>query len=176
MTMDKRGLSALLLKRQLGIARYETAWMILHKLRRAMVNRSRERLRGDIELDETWVGGTQAGLQGSRQLKGRKAALVLVGIEKRGRSSGRVRMEVIADFKAATILEFVTRNIEPGSMIYTDGLKTFSGFVDAGYKHVARPGLSRSAPVYAKERSPWYPSLIARLETCRTGSWAPTTA
>jgi transposase-like protein len=139
MTMDKRGLSALLLKRQLGIARYETAWMILHKLRRAMVNRSRERLRGDIELDETWVGGTQAGLQGSRQLKGRKAALVLVGIEKRGRSSGRVRMEVIADFKAATILEFVTRNIEPGSMIYTDGLKTFSGFVDAGYKHVARP-------------------------------------
>ena len=41
MTTDKRGLSALLLQRQLGIGRYETAWMVLHKLRRAMVNAAR---------------------------------------------------------------------------------------------------------------------------------------
>jgi hypothetical protein len=40
---------------------------------------------GDVEVDDTWVGGTQAGLRGSRQLKGRKAALVLVAVEKRGR-------------------------------------------------------------------------------------------
>jgi hypothetical protein len=39
---------------------------------------------GDVEVDDTWVGGTQAGLRGSRQLKGRKAALVLVAVEKRG--------------------------------------------------------------------------------------------
>jgi len=139
MTTDKRGLSALLLQRQLGIARYETAWMILHKLRRAMVNQAREPLRGEVELDETWVGGAQAGLQGSRQLKGRKAALVLVAVEKRGRASGRLRMEVIADFKAATIREFVLRNITLGATIYTDGLKTFLGLGEAGYKHVARP-------------------------------------
>ena len=41
-----------------------------------MVNLEREPLQGEVEVDETWVGGTQAGLQGSRQLKGRKAALV----------------------------------------------------------------------------------------------------
>ncbi len=45
MTTDKRGLSALLLQRQLEMSRYETAWTILHKLRRAMVNRAREPLR-----------------------------------------------------------------------------------------------------------------------------------
>jgi transposase-like protein len=84
MTTDKRGISALLLQRQLGLRRYETAWMMLHKFRRAMINKSREPLRGEVEVDETWVGGTQAGLQGSRQLKGRKAALVLVVVEKRG--------------------------------------------------------------------------------------------
>jgi len=39
---DKRGISALLLQRQLGLSRYETAWMLLHKLRRAMVNAVRE--------------------------------------------------------------------------------------------------------------------------------------
>jgi hypothetical protein len=43
---DKRGMSALLLQRQLGLRQYETAWMLLHKLRRAMVNAGREPLHG----------------------------------------------------------------------------------------------------------------------------------
>lgn len=101
MTPDKRGVSALLLQHQLGLSRYETAWMMLHKLRRAMVNAAREPLRGDVEVDETWVGGEEAGLRGSRQLKDRRAALVLVAVEKRGKASGRARMNVIPDFKAS---------------------------------------------------------------------------
>ena len=94
MTTDKRGISALLLQRQLELRRYETAWMMLHKLRRAMVNVAREPLRGEVEIDEAWIGGSQAGLRGSRQLKGRRAALVLVAVEKRGKASGRLRMAV----------------------------------------------------------------------------------
>jgi hypothetical protein len=57
MTTDKGGVSALLLQRQRALSRYETAWMMLHKLRRAMVNLAREPLRGEVEVDETWVGG-----------------------------------------------------------------------------------------------------------------------
>ena len=60
MTTDKRGLSALLVQRQPGLRRYETAWMMLHKLRRAMVNSRREALKGELEVDETWIGGEQA--------------------------------------------------------------------------------------------------------------------
>ena len=138
MTIDKRGVSALLLQRQLGLTCYETAWMMLHKLRRAMVNASREPLRGDVEVDDTWIGGEQAGLQGSRQLKDRRAALVMVAVEKRGRASGRTRMNVIPDFKAATIRSFLSQNVAPGSTIYTDGLKSFSGLVEAGYRHTVR--------------------------------------
>ncbi|MFP5209644.1 MAG: IS1595 family transposase [Acidobacteriota bacterium] len=144
MTTDKRGISALLLQRQLGLPSYETAWMMLHKLRRAMVNLTRERLRGEIEVDDTWIGGEQAGLRGSRQLKDRRAALVLVAVEKRGKASGRARMAVISDFKAATILSFITRNIEPGATVYTDGLKSFAGITEAGYKHIARTQPLRS--------------------------------
>lgn len=144
MTTDKRGVSALLLQRQLGLSSYETAWMMLHKLRRAMVNTTREPLRAEIEVDDTWVGGEQAGLRGSRQLKDRRAALVLVAVEKRGKASGRVRMAVIPDFKAATIIPFLIRNIEPGSTIYTDGLKSFAGLTEAGYKHIARTQPLRS--------------------------------
>jgi transposase-like protein len=138
MTTDKRGISALLLQRQLGLRRYETAWMMLHKFRRAMVNLAREPLHGEVEIDDTWIGGTQAGLRGSRQLKGRRAALVLVAVEKRGKASGRLRMGVIPDFKAITLSAFIQQNVAQGSTIYTDGLKTFTGLEEAGYKHIPR--------------------------------------
>jgi transposase-like protein len=138
MTTDKRGISALLLQRQLGLGCYETAWMMLHKFRRAMVNLEREPLRGEVEVDDTWIGGTQAGLQGSRQLKGRKAALVIVAVEKRGKASGRIRMEVIPDFRGVTLNRFVQHNVAPGSTIYTDGLKSFAGFEQAGFRHIPR--------------------------------------
>ena len=138
MSTDKRGVSALLLQRQLALPRYETAWMMLHKLRRAMVNLAREPLRGEVEVDDTWVGGPQAGLRGSRQLKGRKAALVIVAVEKRGRATGRARMAVIPDFKGPTVTAFLKQNLAPGSTLYTDGLKSFTGLAEAGFKHVPR--------------------------------------
>ena len=138
MTTDTRGISALLLQRQLGLRRYETAWIMLHKLRRAMVNAAREALHGEVEIDDTWIGGPQAGLRGSRQLKGRRAALVLVAVEKRGKGSGRVRMAVIPDFKTTTLKAFIKRNVTPGATIYTDGLKSFSGLEESGYHHIAR--------------------------------------
>ena len=135
---DKRGISALLLQRQLGLRRYETAWMLLHKLRRAMVNVAREPLRGDVEIDDTWVGGPQPGIRGSRQLKGRKAAIVMVAVEKRGRASNRLRMAVVLDFTQATMLHFVRQHVAPGATVYTDGLKGYAGLAAAGVQHVAR--------------------------------------
>ena len=139
MTTDKRGLSALLLQRQLALPRYETAWMMLHKFRRAMINRKCEPLRGEVEVDDTWVGGTQAGLRGSRQLRGRKAALVLAAVEKRGRNlTGRARMAVIPDFRRETLLAFLKDNVAPGTTVYTDGLKSFSGLKEAGFEHAPR--------------------------------------
>src|SRR5207237_10597970 len=90
MTTDKRGVPALLLQRHLGLSCYETAWMMLHKLRRAMVNAAREPLRGEVEVDDTWVGGEQAGLRGSRQLKERRAAPVLGAVQEQVQACGAV--------------------------------------------------------------------------------------
>ena len=142
---DKRGISALLLQRQLGLRRYETAWMLLHKLRRAMVNAARERLQGEVEIDDTWVGGEQPGIRGSRQLKGRKAAIVLVAVEKRGNASNRIRMAVIPDFKQTTMLAFVQQHVAPGSTIYTDGLKSYGGLQAADVRHIARTQPTKTA-------------------------------
>jgi hypothetical protein len=58
-TTDKRGVSALLLQCQQKLRRYETAWMMLHKLRRAMVNLAREPLRVEVEIGEASIGGAQ---------------------------------------------------------------------------------------------------------------------
>ena len=128
MTSQKHGVSALGLQRELELGSYKTAWMMLHKFRRAMINVKREPLRGEVEVDDTWVGSTQAGLRGSRQLKGRKAALVLAAVEKRGRDlTGRARMAVIPDFRGETLLAFLQDNVAPGTTVYTDGLKASLG-------------------------------------------------
>jgi transposase-like protein len=172
MTTDKRGVSALLIQRQLGLSRYETVWMLLHKLRRAMVNVAREQLYGEVEVDETWVGGEQAGLRGSRQLKGRRAALVLVAVEKRGRGSGRLRLKVIPDFKGKTIISFLNQNVSPGSTIYTDGLKSFEGLTDAGFKHIARTQPLRSAlRKGAKSAVPLADRAIGNLQQWLIGTY-----
>ena len=172
MTTDKRGVSALLLQRQLGLRRYETAWMMLHKFRRAMANLAREPLWGEVEVDETWVGGAQAGLRGSRQLKGRKAALVLVAVEKRGRGTGRIRMAVIPDFKRVTLTGFLQQNVTPGSTVYTDGLKSFTGLHEAGFKHVPRnQPLQTALRKGAKSAVPLADRAIGNLQQWLIGTY-----
>ena len=145
MTTDKRGVSALLLQRQLGLRRYETAWMMLHKLRRAMVNAAREPLHGEVEIDDTWIGGPQPGIKGSRQLKDRRAVPILVAVERRDDRSGRIRMVVLPNFTAMTITAIFKEHIAPGSTVYTDGLKGFAGLQTAGYRHIALKQPVRSA-------------------------------
>jgi len=122
MTTDKRGVSALLLQRQLGLRRYETAWMMLHKLRQATVNLVREPLRGEVEVGGTWMGGPQAGMLGSRQLRVRKSAPVVAVVEKHGRATGRARMAVFPDFRGGTLITFLRLHVVSGSVVYTDGL------------------------------------------------------
>ena len=53
-------------------------------------------------------------------------------------------MSVIPDFKATTIIPFLTRNVAPGSTIYTDGLKSYVGLSKAGFKHIPRTQPLRS--------------------------------
>lgn len=171
MTTDKRGVSAVLLQRQLGLSRYETAWLLLHKLRRAMVNAAREPLHGEVEIDDTWIGGHQAGLRGSRQLKGRRAALVLVAVEKRGKRSGRLRLSVVADLKKVTIERFAARHVTSGSTIYTDGLNVFATLAEAGYNHVARTQPHRTElGTGAKSVVPLADRAIGNLQQWLTGT------
>jgi len=130
------GISAVQLQRQLGLGRYETAWTMLHKLRRGMVNPGRELLSAAVEVDETFVGGPQAGLRGGRQ-QGLKA-LVVVAVEVRGAGCGRVRMQVIDDASADTLSGFVTASIAQGATVHTDGWNGYQRLPRLGYDHRPR--------------------------------------
>jgi transposase-like protein len=136
------GISAKQLQRQLGLSRYETAWLILQKLRRAMVAPERELLKREVEVDEFWLGGYEEGLKGSRQFG--KKALVGAAIEVRGAGSGRLRLAMLANSRAATLEAFTKATTAPGSIVHTDGLLSYRGLAKLGYDH--RPRKQTSAP------------------------------
>jgi transposase-like protein len=129
------GISALQLQRQLGIGRYETAWLILHKLRRAMVAPERGRLHGEIEVDETLVGGRHSERTGGRQREGK--ALVGVAVEARGQGSGRLRLTLLPNATAPSLEAFVKTSVEKGAIVNTDGWAGYQGLPSLGYEHRA---------------------------------------
>jgi transposase-like protein/ribosomal protein L37AE/L43A len=121
-TSQKTGASAVGLQQALGLGSYQTAWTWLHKLRRAMVRPGGERLRGLVEVDETYVGGHEEGVIG----RGAKTkSLVAIAVEKDGRRIGRVRMRVVKNFTASELCGFVSDCIELDSTVRTDGLRSY---------------------------------------------------
>jgi len=134
-TTHTPGLSALQFQRQLGIRRYETAWTMLQKLRRAMRRPDREALRDEVEVDETFIGH-QEGLRGGRELGER--ALVVGAVEVRGRGSGRIRLEVVRDSSATSLSGFVKRNVELGTVVRSDGWQGYAPLGGMGYRHRAK--------------------------------------
>lgn len=83
LTNQKQGASALGLQRVLGLGSYQTAWAMLHRLRRAMVRPGREQLKGLVEVDETYLAITDR--QNPISPKGRKSntskVLVVMAVE-----------------------------------------------------------------------------------------------
>lgn len=136
-TNQKSGASALGVQRVLGLGSYRTAWNWLHKLRRAMVRQDRDRLAGVVEVDESFIGGPEAGKRG-RGAAGK--TLVLIAAQADGRKIGRIRLARIADASAASLEPAVQQAIEPGARIQTDGWSGYSGLKAIGYDHqVIRP-------------------------------------
>ena len=137
---DKRGLSAAQLQRQLGCS-YETAYMMLQKLRAGMVAPDRDLLAGTVEVDETYIG---SGKRGRPDEEAPEKMLVIGAVETRhspktGRHyPTRLRFRQIEGRGAVELELFVAETIEEGSTVITDGLKEYSGIVPYGYKRAVQ--------------------------------------
>lgn len=135
---DKTGLSAMELYRQLDFGSYGTAWLWLHKIRMAMVNPEREKLKGEIEVDETYI---QTGTGEKGRKLGGEGALVVCAVEmkisKKGYpASGRIRLRQIPDASSYYLQPFIVDSVEVGSIIKTDGWRGYTGVHGYGYKHI----------------------------------------
>lgn len=135
----KKGMSSHQMAELLGVQQ-RTVWKMLDLFRRA-VKTERVRLKGKVEVDEAWIGGSphlmhsiERGriqrLWGNR--KTRKSTIMGM-IE---RSKGAVILMVIPDRKRKTLLKRIYQHVEPGSTIYTDALPAYQG-LNQGYKHHA---------------------------------------
>jgi len=122
---QKTGVSATNMKDFMGFGSDETAWHWLHKLRRAMVRKGREKLSGVVEVDEAYIGGKEEGT-GKQGRGAEEKSLVVVATECIGRKIGRVRFKIISDASTESLFPFVQDNIEHGSEVVTDGWSGYS--------------------------------------------------
>ena len=120
---QKIGVSAKTLQRKLNVG-YKTAWLMLRKLRRAMVCAERGLLRGTVEVDETYVGGAESGV-GGRELVGK--ALVVIAVELEGKKVGRIRLQHVPNASGKSWVGFITDLVENGSKVHTDDWNGYNG-------------------------------------------------
>jgi transposase-like protein len=113
---SKKGVSALEIHRQTGLS-YKSSLFMLHRIRFAMDEQDIEPLKGDVEVDEIFIGG-----KGKR--KARKTRLPVVGLKERG---GRVRPRVIADVTSKSLKGVIRANVDKSSRILTDEWSGYRG-------------------------------------------------
>ena len=140
MISAKQGVSACSLQRDLGLGSYRTAWLMLHKLRKAMVTSNRTKLNGEVEFDTFYLGGKTRGYKkGAYENK----LTLAVAVEVRGRGCGRMRLMVLKDLLTETQVNAVEELIETKSLIITDGFAGFSHLKEKGFRHKAYPPSKR---------------------------------
>jgi transposase-like protein len=138
-TTAKNGMSAKTLEQVMGIS-YHVAWHMLHRFRVAMVRASREQLSGEVEVDETMIGGVDTG---GKRGRGASKEIVVIGVEiKQPKGFGRIRMRHIPDASAESLGAFVRETITPKSILCTDGWTGYNGLSNE-YDH--RPKILSSS-------------------------------
>jgi len=132
MGQDKRGCSALKLKREIGVA-YDTAWTMSHKIRKAMGDRdSGYLLSGTVDVDDSFFGAPRAG--GKRGRGTDKTAVVIgVSFDEKGRCE-YMKAKVVPEVDGDVIAGFAKENIKPGAVVRSDGFRSYRKLRE-GYRH-----------------------------------------
>ena len=126
------------LARVLGIHREKTGWQLLRKIRGAMIRVGRERLSGLVEVDEVFLGGVRPGKRGRGALG---KVLILVAVEDKGKAGfGRIRITIIPNASASSLLKAIRDMVESGSTIRTDEWKGYPSITKHGYLHIPMKG------------------------------------
>jgi transposase-like protein len=128
MSSTKTGISAKQLQRELGVT-YKTAWRMFKEIRKLMTDNVNP-LSGQVEVDETYIGGKSHGARG----RGASGKTIVMGMVER---QGNAITKVIPNVQANTLLPMIERNVEKSNktVVYTDELPSYNHVERLGYAH-----------------------------------------
>jgi len=131
----KNGISSYELARALGVTQ-KTAWFMLHRVRLAMRSKGYGKLGGEIEVDETFIGGKARNMHFEKREKeitgrGTQGKVAVLGFLRRG---GEVRAELVPNRKKHTLQSMVRSHVAPHSILYSDALSSYDG-LDTEFIH-----------------------------------------
>lgn len=164
---DKRGVSARMLSRELEIG-YPAAWLMLHKIRKAMGERDAGyALAGIVEVDDAYFG---APTQGGKRGRGTEKTSVLVGVSLSELKKGPLyaKMRLVPDLKAETLKGAFTEMLGPDSTLSTDGHKSYPVAANAAmYPIVAR----KFDPIKDASHLKWLHTIVSNAKAFIAGTY-----
>jgi hypothetical protein len=164
----KTGLSALALKRHLGVS-YPTAWLIQHKLMQTMTERdARYTLGGEILVDDAYLGGERVGGKAGRGSENKVPFVAAVSLDPEGHPL-HTKMIPVPGFTCAALTGWAKAALAPGSRVHSDGLARFAGVIAAGCQHhaiIIGPRKPKEVPELG-----WLNTILGNLKTGFGGAY-----
>jgi len=161
----KKGISALQFQKDTGLGSYQTAWTLLHKLRSGLASLPAPLLKGDVEADETYIGGYREGWNG----RGAGKAGVAIIVERRVRTAGSAQLTVMPRATSAVLVPFVEGAIQTQeTIVHTDDWVSYKALGKLGINHRARKaGRGRQK----EDGLPWAHTIFGNLKAWIRGTF-----
>jgi transposase-like protein len=170
LTQSKGGISSIELARRLGV-RQPTAWLVKHKLMRAMVEREAKKpqLEGRVEIDDAYLGGERAGGKRGRGAAGKTPVVAAVETTAE-RKPRRLKLTVVKGFRKKEVEKLAKRDFAPGSNVVSDGLSCWPAVEGAGCAHFPMvTGSGKRAASWAPFR--WVNTTLGNIKTAIAGTY-----
>ncbi len=168
-TQSKTGMSALALKRQIGVS-YNTAWSMKHKIMQVMKERDdSKQLSGVIQLDDVYWGGERRGGKRGRGSANKIPFVAAVSLNEEGHPIA-MNMNVVNGFRLTEIARWAKYHLQSNSTVISDGLPCFSAVKDAGCNHISIVTGGGPESVTKKEFT-WINTMIGNVKNAITGTY-----
>ena len=168
-TQAKTGLSALALKRQIGVS-YNTAWSLKQKIMQAMKERDDSKpLSGIIQLDNVYWGGERQGGKRGRGSENKTPFVAAVALNQDHHPIS-MNLQMVKGFRSAEIARWAETHLVPGSLVHSDGLACFSAVLDTGCHHysIVTGGGPQSV---TREEFEWVNTMIGNVKRAINGTY-----